>query len=77
MTGADIHWPGVDRDRAVAACWHLTRAAQHAGGLRCTPFVEEYARTGFRIRTSNAAREHLRIANGYLGAVGYEHRVRV
>jgi hypothetical protein len=73
ITAAEITWPGVDRDRAIAAHWHLLRAVQHAGGLRSSTLVPDYQRTGFRIRTGKAAAEHLRIAVGYLGAVGFEH----
>lgn len=72
LSGSDITWPGVDRDRAIAAHWHLTRAVQHCGGLRSSTLVPDYQRTGFRIRTGKAAEEHLRIARGYLGAVGFE-----
>jgi len=69
-TGADLTWPGVDRDRALAACWHLERAAWWLQVFRCRrPMVPRTV----TLRWEKNAREHLRIAVGFLGAVGFEH----
>jgi len=67
LTSSDLTWPGVDRDRAVAAAWHLERAAFWLGVLR-NPLE-----TGPRWRAIRAAGEHLRIGYGFLGSIGFEH----
>lgn len=69
-----IDWPGVDRDRAVAAAWHLQRAVQRRIFAERSPDRPWQISRGAALAS---AREHLRIAHGYLGAVGYEHGVRV
>lgn len=72
MTGADLHWPGIDRDRALAACWHLTRAVvrgQLAARIPVSGLPWQQSR---RVALASAA-EHCRIARGYLGAIGFEH----
>jgi hypothetical protein len=72
MTAADIRWPGVDQDRAVAACWHLIRCAQWLTGLATV--------SGHRLGTRGVllfAGEHMRMARGYLGAIGFEQGARL
>ena len=71
MTGADLCWPGVDQQRAVAACWHLTRALQRrllSDRLPDRPWQIS------RQATLQSSSEHLRIARGFLGAVGFERK---
>lgn len=65
MTSEEITWPGIDKQRAQAAAWHLARSAE---------LLRQHAARGgavlsWRLR---AAGENLRIAYGFLGAVGFE-----
>jgi hypothetical protein len=68
VTGAELSWPGVDRQRAVGACWHLHRAAELL--VELARYADESPRLSWRVR---AAGEHARIARGFLGAIGFEH----
>ena len=65
MTADELTWPGVDRERAISAAWHLERAAQ------LLAFTSRHPAT--RRQIAPATREHIRTARGYLGAVGFEH----
>lgn len=69
LTTEQLRWPGIDKDRAVGACWHLHRALQRhllAQRLADRPWGMS------RAAAVQSAREHARIARGYLGAVGFE-----
>ncbi len=81
MTGADIRWPGVDRDRARGAAWHLERAVQHLRTLRRAEYVIgtelPAGRTPGGRRVLVQGLEHSRIARGFLGAIGFEQGGRL
>ncbi len=66
-SGDQLTWPGVDRVRAYAALQELERAAQLLAELA------GYSWSGlshvWRLKTGL---EHVRLARGYLGAVGFE-----
>lgn len=69
MNATQLTWPGVDQQRAVAACWHLERATQLAIVIRDYPPTRLHMLPSFR--------EHVRIARGYLGAIGFEHHAGI
>lgn len=69
LTPVQLTWPGVDKDRARGAAWHLARAAQ------LLSLVDRHPR--LRLTIARAAGEHLRIAWGTLGAIGFEHSARL
>lgn len=79
LDGSALRWPGVDRDRAVAALWHLERAATRLRGIAAREVVVGRP-VGFTVagrRLMRQADEHARIARGFLGAVGFEHGGRL
>lgn len=63
-----------DRRRGDGACYHLMRAVQ----LRQALARPECRRSAWRRRRYlEAAADHLRIARGQLGAIGFEHGWRL
>ena len=78
VTGSELTWPGVDRDRAVTACWHLERAVVHLAAFRSLSELEEappwVAPAAARLAMAG---EHVRLARGYLGAIGFERGGRL
>ena len=73
VTAADIHWPGVDRDRAELAVYHLGRTLVHLAAWRSLSELEAPPWVAPAPARLAMAREHLQLAVGYLGAVGFEH----
>lgn len=79
LTAAQIRWPGVDRDRARGAAWHLERSLASL----CQVLLLERAATEEMLHPREQrwmlkpAQEHARIARGYLGAIGFEQRGRL
>jgi hypothetical protein len=65
LNASQLAWPGVDKQRADAAAFHLIRA------LDCAVCAREYPIV--RHRALAVAGEHERNARGYLGAIGFEH----
>ena len=70
LDGSGITWPGVDRERARAAAFHLERVLLRLRALELDPTGPNREWTLASIAT------HLRVVRGYLGAVGFERRGR-
>ena len=78
VTADQLDWgrprhAGVDRQRAFAGSYHLVRSAQLVRRLAAA----DVARVPRPAHLERAAREHLRLAKGFLGAIGFERGGRL